>query len=431
MKSKITLLPSQLEGGVTIPPSKSLAHRYLIGAALSEGQSFIENIAKSVDIVSTINALQGMGGVFSEEPINDNISNYIVKGVRRPLVSGNGIFDCAESGSTLRFLIPLLLLTGEETTVIGRGKLVERPLDVYYELFGLKEIDYQNNQGLLPLNFKGNLSGGVYPIRGNVSSQFITGLLYALSLVPEDSKIILTTPLESKHYVDLTLAVLKDYGIEINVAADYSSFKIKGGQKYKSGTHRVEGDYSQVAFYAVAAMIGKKSITCYGLKEDSLQGDKAILSIIEAMGGSLEQQQEAIVFYPSKTKGITIDVTECPDLVPALTLLGILSEGITHIIGAERLTIKESNRLESSASELNKLSGEITVESEGLLIKGVSNLGGNVVVESWNDHRIAMTLAMATQRIEHPITLKGWKSVEKSYPNFWEDYKMLGGTVDE
>lgn len=431
MKSKITLLPSQLEGSITIPPSKSLAHRYLIGAALSEGQSFIENITKSVDIVSTINALQGMGVLFSEEPVNENVSNYIVKGVRRPLVSGNGIFDCAESGSTLRFLIPLLLLTGEDTTVIGRGKLIERPLNVYYELFDFKEIYYKNNQGLLPLNLKGNLSSGIYPIRGNVSSQFITGLLYALPLLAEDSEIILTTLLESKPYIDLTLAVLKDYGIEINMAADYSSFKIKGGQKYKNGVHRVEGDYSQVAFYAVGAMIGKKPITCYGLKEDSLQGDKAILSIIEAMGGFFKQQQEAIVFYPSKTKGITIDVTECPDLVPALTLLGTLSEGVTHIIGAKRLKIKESNRLESSASEVNKLGGEIAVEPEGLLIKGIPNLGGNVVVKSWNDHRIAMTLAIATQRIEHPIILKGWESAKKSYPNFLEDYKKLGGVVNE
>ena len=264
MKSKITLLPSQLEGCVTIPPSKSLAHRYLIGAALSEGKSYVENIAKAVDIVSTIKALQGLGVSFLEEPVNENISNYIVEGVKMPRVSRDGLFDCAESGSTLRFLIPLLLLTGKETTVIGRGKLVERPLDVYYELFDLKAINYQNNQGLLPLNLTGELKGGTYPIRGNVSSQFITGLLYVLPLVADDSEIVLTTPLESKPYVDLTLAVLNDYGIEIIVATDYSSFKIKGGQKYKSGNHRVEGDYSQVAFYAVGAMIGKKPITCYG-----------------------------------------------------------------------------------------------------------------------------------------------------------------------
>ena len=431
MKSKITLSLSQLEGSVTIPPSKSLAHRYLIGASLSEGRSLIKNIAKSVDIISTINVLKGIGVLFSEEPIDNNISNYIIKGIKHPIVSGNGVFDCAESGSTLRFLIPLLLLIGGDTTVIGRGKLIERPLDVYYELFNLKKIDYQNNQGLLPLNFKGSLSGGVYPIKGNISSQFVTGLLYALPLVAEDSEIILTTPLQSKSYIDLTLSVLKDYGIKINMAADYSSFKIKGRQKYKNGIHRIEGDYSQVAFYAVGAMIGKKPITCYGLMEDSLQGDKVILSIIKAMGGSLEQQQEAIVFYPSKTKGITINVTECPDLVPALTLLGTLSEGVTHIIGAGRLKTKESNRLESSASELNKLGGKITVESEGLLIKGVSNLSGNVIIESWNDHRIAMTIAMATQRIERSIMLKGWKSVEKSYPNFWEDYKMLGGAINE
>lgn len=431
MKNKITLLPSKLEGSITIPPSKSLSHRYLIGASLSAGRSFIENIAKSADIISTINVLKGIGVLFLEEPINDNISNYVVSGVKHPIISGNGVFDCAESGSTLRFLIPILMLLGEDITVISRGKLIERPLDIYYELFNLKKINYQNNQGMLHLNAKDNLIGGTYLIKGNVSSQFITGLLFALPLATIDSEIILTTPLESKPYVDLTLSVLKDYGIKINVAADYSSFKIKGLQKYKSGVHRVEGDYSQAAFYAVGAIIGKKPITCYGLTEDSLQGDKVILSIIKAMGGYLEQQQESIIFYPSKTKGITIDVTECPDLVPSLALIGTLSEGMTHIIGAERLKIKESNRLESSASELNKLGGEISIEPEGLLIKGVSSLVGNVIVESWNDHRIAMTLAMATQNIEYPIIIKGWKSVEKSYPNFWEDYKMLGGIVNE
>lgn len=431
MKDTITLLPSQLEGRVTIPPSKSLAHRYLIGAALSPGESHILNIAKSVDIVSTMDALKGLGVKFKEEKIDDNTSNYRVEGVGYPKAVGHEAFDCAESGSTLRFLIPLLLLTGEKTQVTGRGKLVERPLDVYYELFDKKGIEYENNQGLLPLTLKGNLIGGRYEMRGNVSSQFITGLLFALPLVKEDSEIVLTTPLESKPYVDLTLAVLKDFGIEIEVAKDYGFFKIKGGQTYRGGNHRVEGDYSQVAFFAVGAMIGNYSITCHGLKGDSLQGDRAILSIIKAMGGQFKTNEDSITFYPSETKGVTIDVTECPDLVPALSLLGSLSEGVTHIVGGQRLKIKESNRLESSAVELNKLGGDILVEDEGLLISGVPTLEGDAQVDSWNDHRIAMTLAMATQRIKKPIMLTGAKSVKKSYPNFWEDFKKLGGTINE
>jgi 3-phosphoshikimate 1-carboxyvinyltransferase len=305
---------------------------------------------------------------------------------------------------------------------------VTRPLDSYYEIFNEKGIEYSTTEGVLPLKVSGKLTSGTYRVRGNISSQFITGLLYSLPLLEGNSKIEVTTKLESKGYIDLTLQVLKDFGIQI-ANNNYKEFSIKGPQRYHSRNYYIEGDYSQGAFFLVAGALGS-SITCSGLNKSSLQGDKIILDILTAMGCTIEENDEGIRVNHSRTKGIEIDASNCPDLVPILAVLASLSKGETRIINAKRLRIKECDRLHAITTELNKLGANIIELEDSLIISGVNVLKGGEV-NSHNDHRIVMALAMAATRATGQVIINNHSAVEKSYPNFFKDYFKLGGEYDE
>ena len=426
----VKITPSPLKGAINIPPSKSLAHRAIICAGLAEGTSIVDNIIFSEDMKATIKGMESFG--VCVEDITDNVDGF----KRRKLkVKGTGkldlvkdTIDCIESGSTIRFLIPLALLTGGEATFIGRGKLVSRPLNIYYDIFEKQGISYKTNNGELPLTVQGVLKPDTFYVKGNVSSQFITGLMFTLPFLDGDSKIVMTTELESKGYVDLTLDCLDKFGIKVE-NKDYKEFIIKGNQKYINQDYRVEGDFSQAAFFIVAGIIGA-NIKCKDLNINSLQGDKAILDIVKAMGANLEISEEYIEVKASKTKGIVIDASECPDLVPILSVLGALSEGTTKIINAERVRIKECDRLNAMATELKKVGADIEETHDGLIITGKPMLKGGVV-DSWNDHRIAMSMAVASIRCEEPVIITNSKAVKKSYPQFWKDFQMLGGVIDE
>ena len=341
---KITIKPRRLSGSVTIPPSKSLGHRGIISAALSRGVSKITNIQFSKDIIATIEIMRMLGAT-----IKINKEDLIIDGRNIFLNSSNQLqFQCNESGSTLRFLIPIALVKDGEYIFEGKGKLVSRPLNSYYEIFEKKGIEYFTHEGGLPLKVRGSLTSGIYRLRGDISSQFITGLLFALPLLDGNSEIVVTTDLESRGYIDLTLDVLKDFGINI-VNEDYKVFKIKGNQKYISKDFEIEGDYSQGAFYLVAGAIGC-NIRCKGLRKDSLQGDKEIINILKRMGCTIKETDEYIEALPSKLKGIDIDVSQCPDLVPILGVLGSMAEGTTRILNGRRVRIKESDRLYATTS---------------------------------------------------------------------------------
>ena len=421
---KITIKPRRLSGSVTIPPSKSLGHRGIISAALSRGVSKITNIQFSKDIIATIEIMRMLGA-----KIEINKEDLIIDGRNIFLSSSNQLqFQCNESGSTLRFLIPIALVKDGEYTFEGKGKLVSRPLNSYYEIFEEKGIEYFTHEGELPLRVRGSLTRGTYRLRGDISSQFITGLLFALPLLHGDSEIVVTTVLESRGYIDLTLDVLKDFGITI-VNEGYKVFKIKGNQKYISKDFEIEGDYSQGAFYLVAGAIGC-NIKCEGLRKDSLQGDKEIINILRTMGCTIKENDESIEALPSKLKGIDIDVSQCPDLVPILGVLGSMAEGTTRILNGKRVRIKESDRLYATAKELNKIGAKITELEDGLIIEGVGEFQGGKV-DSHNDHRIAMALAIAATRAKGDIIINHPMAIEKSYPNFFVDYKNLGGDIVE
>ncbi|MBU5269489.1 3-phosphoshikimate 1-carboxyvinyltransferase [Clostridium cochlearium] len=419
----VKIFPKKLKGSINIPPSKSLAHRAIIAAGLAGGESIIDNIVYSKDILATIYGMKNFGVSINEiEKNNNKLLN--IKGVNKIQIQNN-VIDCIESGSTLRFLIPIALLQNErEVTFIGSGKLPQRPLDEYYNIFNKKNIFYQNEKGNLPLRVKGKLKPGEFYLKGDISSQFITGLMFVLPLLCGDSKIIITSKLESKAYVDLTMDILNKFGVKIE-NNNYKEFYIKGNQSYVPRNYNVEGDFSQGAFWLVAGAIGEE-MSCKNLNINSLQGDKEIINIIKYMGGIININKDCIKVISSKLKGIVIDASEIPDLVPILAVAGTVSSGVTKIINAKRVRIKECDRLHAIACELNKIGGEVEELEDSLIIKGNKKLKGGIV-DSWNDHRIAMAMAVASTVCEESLIINNSKAVEKSYPNFWEEFRNVGG----
>ena len=427
---KIKIRPGKLNGTIEIPPSKSYSHRAVIAAALAENgkKSKIDNLKFSVDITTTTDIMENWGAEIERfESALEIIGNGGKVAPRDKYV------QCNESGSTIRFLIPVGITSENELVFDGKGKLVDRPLDSYYRIFDKQGLKYETTDGKLPLTVNGKLKPGNYEIDGNISSQFITGLLYALPLLEGDSKLIINKNLESKGYVDLTLEILKLAGIEI-VNNDYKSFDIRGNQTYKPFNYTVEGDYSQVAFWIVSGIISANrdnEVKCLHVNKNSLQGDREIIEIVTRMGAKLEIFHDYVIVKPSKTKGTVIDISQCPDIGPVLTVLAALSEGETRIINGERLRIKESDRITSIKTELNKLGGNVSEEGDSLIIQGVEGFRGGVTVNAWNDHRIAMSLAIASTRCEKEIILEEAESVRKSYPHFWDDFVKMGGEIEK
>ena len=400
-----TIYPGLLYGTVIPPSSKSQAHRLLLAAALAEGESSIRNVSFSQDIEATLGCLTALGAEISYA--GDKVT--VRGGEPSQKVP---IMDCGESGSTLRFLIPVTLALAGGGGFQGRGRLMERPLDPYFEMFREKGIAFSLKDDTLTI--RGRLSPGRYQLPGNVSSQFITGLMYALPLLEGDSEILLTTPLESSGYIELTRDALKTFGIRIHDTP--GGWKIPGGQRFRTADATVEGDWSQGAFFLAARAVGH-DLEVAGLNPDSRQGDRIILEYLSRMAA------------PGET---VLDVRDCPDLVPALAAAAALRDGATtRIANAARLRLKESDRLSSVAEVLRALGAEIREEPEGLIICGKDRLPGGVTVESWNDHRIAMMAAVTATRCEEPVTICGAECVRKSYPKFWRDFVRLGGKLEE
>ncbi len=407
---RIRITPKKLSGKVSVPPSKSIAHRAIICAALAKGRSVITNISFSEDITATVNAMRLAGADIS---VKDN--SIIVVGIERFEKLCSSI-DCNESGSTLRFLIPIMISLFGEACFTGKGRLGKRPLDVYYDIFKAQNIDYAVSDDPFSLLVKGRLSSGVFQVPGNISSQFITGLLLALPLLDNDSEIAITSTLESKGYIDLTLQTMKAFGVTVT-NENYTRFFVKGNQKYTSTDYAVEGDYSQAAFFEVANFIGNDLDIC-GINQDSLQGDKQILEILDTL--KTAQENDLVV----------IDGAQCPDIIPIAAVAACLRKGKTRFINVGRLKLKESDRLSVVVEELSKIGGNITATEDSLVIDGVDTFNGTIT-DSHNDHRIAMMLAIAATRCCGALTINGYECVSKSYPDFFEVYKSLGGDLCE
>lgn len=414
---KMMIKPSKLNGDVIIPPSKSVSHRAIICASLCDGknESIIKNVIMSEDIKATIDAMKALGvKIKVETDINDRYKLIVNK--EKETVE-NAIINCNESGSTLRFLIPIALVLADKSEFTGSGRLIERPLDTYYRIFNEQGITYTNYNGKLPLKVTGKLKSSNFNIEGDISSQFISGLLFSLPLLDDDSKITITSELESKGYVDLTIDMLNKFGVNI-VNNNYKEFIVKGKSRYEPTNYEVEADYSQGAFFLVAKALGN-DVNSIGLNENSIQGDKKIVDIIDEI-------------KKSNSNEFTIDASQIPDLVPILAVLSSLSDGKTvNITNAKRLRIKESDRLNAISTQLNLLGADLTELDDGIIIKGKKVLKGGATVNSFNDHRIAMSLAIAATKCEEEIILEGFEAVKKSYPSFWDDYQALGGQISE
>lgn len=415
----ITVSCSNLKGRIEAPPSKSICHRAIISSGLSGGISTIENVMMSDDIIATLNGMETFG---SKIKLEEN--KLTIRGCTK-VRAAKGRIDCKSSASTLRFLIPIALLTGDRIIFDGTRSLEARPLSPYYSIFDSLNI-HCSPRGNFPMTLQGRLVPGEYKIQGNISSQFITGLMFALPLLDNDSKIVITGDLESKSYVDLTIDTLKKFGIAIE-NRDYSKFYIYGGQIYRPCDFTVESDYSQSAFWLALGVLGGE-VECLNLNRNSLQGDRVIVDIIKRMGGNISVQGNKVRAVKSNLKGITLDASDCPDIIPAVSALAAFADGETRILNAGRLRLKESDRLKTITCELNKLGACVRENDDGLIIEGRSKLNGGLV-DSHDDHRIAMMLAVASAGCVSPVTIINSSCVKKSYPGFFEDLKKLGGIV--
>lgn len=415
----VRIKPSKLIGRVNAPSSKSFSHRMLIAAALAGGVSEISNISASEDIDATVGALTALGAKIFREG-----NTYTVMGIKTP--SASAVIDCRESGSTMRFIIPIAAALGCSCEFRGRGKLPERPITPYIRELGKNGAVITRTEGVMPFTMNGTLKGGDYILEGDISSQFITGLLFALPLCSGNSVIRLASKLESKPYADMTVEALSRFGINIDESEDKDGlpvYRIRGGQKYRSADVSVEGDYSQAAFYFAANALGSE-IKVDNLNENSVQGDKKILEII---GGISYNKINGSGLR--RLPAFSADVSDIPDLVPILTVLGCFTDGVSRITGAKRLKIKESDRLEAIASALNNIGGKVTVKDDSLEIEPVDGFHGGVI-DGCNDHRIVMASAIASTMASGEITITGAEAVAKSYPDFWTDLASLGGNIE-
>ncbi|MDR0464710.1 MAG: 3-phosphoshikimate 1-carboxyvinyltransferase [Treponema sp.] len=420
----VKILPKLLGGSVKAIPSKSQAHRALICAALADKTVNIECDSESKDIAATIACLSALGA-----DIRRKQGGYIVQPLNREYIDSAAVtLPCSESGSTFRFLLPVVCALGRKASFILEGRLSQRPLSPLYEEL-LRHGCLLSVQGVNPFAAEGKLAPGIYSLDAGVSSQFISGLLFALPLLDKNSELRLCGKIESFPYIELTMSMLDSFNIKIEYKDGV--FLIPGGQTYSSaGAIHVEGDWSNAAFWLTAGALGESSVTCTGLDLQSRQGDCAITDILAQFGAQAEKSGGSVTVSGGKLRGIEIDAHDIPDLVPILAAAAAAAEGTTVIRNAERLRGKESDRLAAISSVLNGLGADVRVTEDGLIIKGGSSLTGGKV-SSWGDHRIAMAASIASVLCKEPVVIQGAEAVNKSYPGFFDDFRLLGGIVSE
>ena len=410
----LQITPKKFSGAVTPPPSKSQAHRLLIAAALSGGVSVLHGLAESQDIQATRRCLSALGAGMEDLPDGALRVHGLGHGI--VMAPPYALLDCGESGSTLRFLIPVALLVQGGASFTGRGRLMERPLKPYEDLFREKGVAWKLEDHILTVNGGRGydalaLDSGAYRLPGNVSSQFFTGLLFTLPLLNGDSTLMSTTPLESRDYLEMTRQALAAAGVTTRWA-DENTLYVPGGQVYQPFTATVEADWSQAGFWYAADFLDSQ-VEIRGLDPDSAQGDK----VVSELYWKLARPGDA-----------EIDVSGCPDLLPPLAVMAAVRSGTTRFTNAARLRMKESDRLSTITAALTALGAEVHEEPDRLIIVGKPSLPGGTV-DSANDHRIAMMAAIAATGCTGPVTIRGAECVQKSYPDFWEVYRSLGGDI--
>lgn len=408
---------SGLSGNISAVSSKSYAHRALICAALADKPSKIRCDTLSNDILATVNCLNGLGAEI-------NYSDKVLTVNPIDISKAKQEIDCGESGSTLRFILPIIGALGLSIKIIMHGRLPERPLSPLYEQMQKNGCEFKKADNYLIV--KGKLKAADYEIEGNISSQFVTGLLFSLPLIEGKSRIIIKNKFESYSYVLMTLSVLKDYGI--NYRFENNVFELIDSE-YHSNDTVVEGDWSNAAFWLCAGALSKSGVTVSNLNFNSPQGDKKIIDILREFGAEVSVNKDIATVKHSNLHGIKVDASDIPDLVPIICAVACNADGETVITNAERLRIKESDRIKSVVEMITKLGGKIKETADGMIVTGNLILGGEV--NSCNDHRIAMTAAVLSSIAEKPIKIIQAEAVNKSYPHFFDDFKILKGSLLE
>ncbi len=439
MNIKIEKTPFK-QGQVRIISSKSDGHRALIAAALAEAESVLFMEGWSEDLEATARCLRSLGAEIEREPSGIYVMPIGCPQGCPPDRCGHPcghpcgqecgqlcMLDCGESGSTLRFLLPIAGALGQSCRFEGRGRLPERPIDILLD--EMEKHGCKTDGNRLPFTLEGKLTSGVYTIPGNISSQFITGLLFALPCLTGESEIRLTTKPESAGYIDMTLGTLRAFGIAVSETE--SGWKIPGGQKYRGPRMRyAEGDWSNAAFWLAAGAMGG-SIGCQGLDMESPQGDRAIADLLRAFGAEVRVVLNQITVSHKALRGIRIDASCIPDLVPILCVVAAAAEGKTEIYNAGRVRLKESDRLAAMAECLHKIGVEAEEKPDGIIITGGCHPPeGEIVIDAHNDHRIVMAMAIAAVSLGVELTIAGAEAVNKSYPSFFLELEKLGGVAN-
>lgn len=411
----IKITPSPLSGEVRVPPSKSAAHRNIICAALCKGKSVVSPACHSEDIDATIGCVTALGAVVEEK----NGSFYIT-GINREAIKNRSVtLDCGESGSTLRFMLPIAAALGANATFIGHGRLPERPIDALTDILNANGVKCSSNS--LPLTTNGSLTPNEYKISGNISSQYLTGLLFAIAI--NGGSAALTTELQSAGYIDLTVKIMSDFGVKITKSGTIYTAK---GDFLPTNTI-IEGDWSQSCFFLSAAALGGK-ITLKGLDLASTQGDKSVIGLYKNFGAEIQVEDKKILAEGKNLNAIKINCAQIPDAVPALAAVAAMANGITEICGGERLRIKETDRIKTVVEGLAAMGVKVEELPDGMKITGGKITGGRV--NGAGDHRIVMAFAVLGAFAQGETVIEGYKSVNKSYPTFFEDFKNLGGKAD-
>lgn len=395
----VVIKNSVLNGVVQLPPSKSVAHRALICAALSKYNCKIGPLGNSDDVRATISVLKELRS--NKEFFNLN---------------------CNESGSTLRFLIPVAAALGKHAVFNGNGRLPQRPIDDYVRLLTQHGVRCKS-QGGLPLEIEGKLQNGIFEIAGDVSSQYVTGLLLALPLCDGDSKIVLTSKLQSLPYVELTIKVMSDFGVLVE-KTDFGYF-VKGNQEYKCERYFIESDWSQAAFFGAAGAIGG-NVAVKGLNIESIQGDKRIVDVLKQFGANVKFENDCLYCSRNELKGITVDASDIPDMVPSIAVIAAYAKGKTVINGTKRLRLKESDRVFSVVSNLQKMGVNVECGNDFIEIEGREKLKG-AKLDGFNDHRIVMAFSIAALFADGDSIISDAQSINKSYPDFFKDFNRMGG----
>ena len=415
------LSPATLGGSIAAIPSKSAAHRLFIAASLADRPSSWTLPTSSIDIDTTLACMQALGAEITRDG-----ATVAIAPIEQPWRAAT--IDCQESGSTLRFLLPVSAALGVSADFIGRGRLPKRPIAEILDV--LCALGARTTSDHLPLTLTGPLHGGAVSLPGHISSQYLTGLLLAAPLLDGDLDITLTTPLESRPYIDLTLDVLRRFGMDVR--EDGTHFHVASGARYHlpEGETAIEGDWSNASFFLAAGALSSP-VTMRGLDLSSTQGDKAIVDILRAFGATVDVAENGdITVSPAALTAQDISVKEIPDALPILAVLASQAEGTTVFRDIERLRLKESDRIATTSALLEAMGVACESDAHTLRVTGVPQLHGGCTVDSAGDHRIAMAAAIAALNCDAPVTLTGAEAVRKSYPHFFNDYTSLGGVCD-